>query len=280
MVSIIRKNLAFSILSISDMASNVLSVVKAKIDRAKGQVDDFDRDVRNFIQNNSYDVVSNLNLNRTEQVWRFRLRNKDTSELAVSAGIILHILRSPLDNILSEVAFEHSGTRKDTAFPFGKDIHAFESRVRETTKHLPAEAIDLIYSFKPYGGGNELLWALHNLNVHDKHPGLRAIGHVQGVNMASLSVWNGQVLVMGNRFGQHLHAESWTPQFFAIEAMSEDPEFLTTTPGAQVECDAKPTFQIVFSGIRGFDRKPAAAVLHEMRDQVARIFREFERRFL
>lgn len=264
----------------SDMPSKVLLVAKAKINRAKSQIDDLDGEIRAFIQTNSYDVVSNLNLDGSEQIWRFRLRDKDTSDLAVSAGLILHLLRSPLDNILSEIAFEHCGIRKDTAFPFGKDIHAFEGSLREKTKHLPSEAVDLICRFKPYGGGNELLWALHNLNVHDKHPGLRAVGHVQGMALQSLKIWDGKMLVMGNRWGQHLHAEGYTPKIFAVEAISDDPEFLTTTPGAKVECDAQPTFQVASSDIRGFEREPAVAVLHQMLDLVENIAAKFKRLFL
>lgn len=260
------------------MASNVLAVAKSKINRAKSLIDDFDREIRRFFDTNGYDIVSNLNLDRTEQVWRFRLRNKDTSDLSVSAGLILHMLRSPLDNIVNEIAFQHSGKRS-VAFPFGKNIHAFEERAREKTKNLPSDAVDLIYGLKPYGGGNELLWAVHDLNVDDKHPGLTAVGHVQGMEMGALKVFNGQLLVMGNRWGQHLHAEGYAPKFFAIEAMSDDPEFLTTTPGARVECECQPTFQITFDKLRGHKREPAVAVLKQMRDIVESIVLTFERRF-
>lgn len=260
------------------MPSNVLSVAKAKINRAKSQIDDFDREIRRFFDTNGYDVVSNLNLDRTEQIWRFRLRNKDTSDLSVSAGLILHMLRTPLDNIINEIAFCHSGKR-DVAFPFGKNVHAFEGRIGEKIKSLPSDAVDLIYKLQPYGGGNDLLWAIHDLNVDDKHPGLTAVGYVQGLNIGGIKVTNGRLLVMGNRWGQHLHAEGYTPKFFAIEAMSDDPEFLTTTPGAQVEYDCKPTFQIAFDKVRGLEREPAVAVLHQMRDLVESIFLTFEKRF-
>lgn len=261
------------------MASKLLQIAKAKVDRAETQIDNLEREVRKFISTNSYDITSNLNFDKTEQIWRFRLRNKDTVHLSVLAGEIGHNLRTSLDNLMCEIADQHAGRRDRTYFLFGKTLDIFEIQVRQKTRDLPPDAIELVRGLQPYKGGNDLLWAIHDLNRDDKHPGLDPISNVQGWQLSSIATANGLPLIIGSRWGQHLVCDGYKPKFLAIEAMHEDGEFLTTTPGAEVHFQGQPTFQIAFRDVEGFKLEPVVEVLHQMRDLVESIFLTFERRF-
>jgi hypothetical protein len=136
----------------------------------------------------------------------------------------------------------------------------------------------MIRALKPYGGGNELLWSIHDLNRDDKHPGTSVVQPLNGLRMRGLKVHFGKALILGNRYGQHLISQGYVPKTSPV-AVRKEGEFLTTTPFAQFEYDGEPTFQIAFSDIRGFEREPLVTVLHQMRDLVEGILLTFEKRF-
>jgi len=260
------------------MSANPLGILKAKVNRTKAQIQNLDEAVRSFVSTNSYEIVSDLNFDGTERIWRFVLTNSDTSDLAVMAGEIIHNLRSALDNIACAVAEKHCGRTDRTYFPFGKDVDIFETQLRLKGKDLPDDAIAMIRALKPYAGGNELLWALHNLNRYDKHPGINTAQPAQGSRMRGLKVYSGRALIFGNRNGQHLIVDGYIPKVSAI-AVQKEGEFLTTTPFAQFEYDGEPIFQISFNEVRGFEREPIVAVLHQMRDLVDGVLLAFQKRF-
>jgi hypothetical protein len=173
-------------------------------------------------------------------------------------------------------------------FPFGATPQKFETALRKQKK-LPDEAKELIRATKPYKGGNDLLWALHDLNKGDKHhPPLVPALLRGGMNLYELKAyWNDDrpkpdgpvVLIVGSRHGQHLHAEGYVPTP-RTRRPSNEYEFLTTVPGTTFEADIKPTFGVTFPHIEGFEREPVVAVLHQMRQLVEGILLAFEKRFL
>ena len=88
--------------------------------------------------------------------------------MPVVVGETLHNIRSPLDQILSAVGELGKGA-DGVAFPFGENGDIFERALAKQKKLLPADAIDMIRALKPYKGGNDLLWAINELNRGDKH---------------------------------------------------------------------------------------------------------------
>lgn len=62
-------------------------------------------------------------------------------------------------------------------------------------------------------------------------------------------------------------------------APKDDMEIATTIPGTKFEINVEPTFNIALGDIEGFEREPAVAVLHQMRQLVERILLTFEKRF-
>ena len=173
-------------------------------------------------------------------------------------------------------------------FPFGATPQKFEKALREQKK-LPSDAQDLIRAAKPYKGGNELLWALHALNKGDKHhPPLVPAFLKGGMKLYSLAAFKPEgmsdeiagrgVLIIGNRNGQHLHAQGHVPTPRPPRPSNEY-EFLTAVPGMQLHADVEPTFGVTFPNIEGFEREPVVAVLHQMRQLVEGILLTFEKRF-
>lgn len=272
----------------------------AKLERSVAQIGDFNDRISAFFQTNPYQVLAELNADRTCQVWKWRLARKLPLEWAVIAGEILHNLRSPIDQVVAAVAVLHCGQESGVAFPFGRNLQEFETALGKQKK-LPADARDLIRALKPYKGGNDLLWALHYLNKRDKHR-----SHLVPINMPSetsvsyICFWKGLPLVIGCKNGEHLLMEKpFTDQDLmetgkplalydvrpgriifgeAGTAGDESLEFMTTTAGAVFEADFYPSLNVGFADV-GLDGKPVIIALNEMRQLVERILLTFEDRF-
>jgi hypothetical protein len=93
-------------------------------------------------------------------------------ELSLIAGDAIHNLRAALDYAWFEV-IQHIGlsTTRYTKFPFVESAKALERALIEkkidTAK--PALFKCMISQVKSYPGGNDLLYALHKLDISDKH---------------------------------------------------------------------------------------------------------------
>lgn len=290
----------------------------AKIERTKTQIEEFHVAVRKFLDATPYKIVSTIYPDADEEVWSFRLTQKLPPDLSVRCGEILHNLRTALEQTLIEVIVTRdNGVQTGIAFPIGKDEEKFRDALRKQEKRLPPDAVPLIEALKPYKGGNNLLWLLHNTNRDDKHRvGLVPVNVRTGGQNSFLSTWDGQALVIGSRGGLHMTCERWvTPQklaelsgrptgLFGLCALDpvtglpngpfrgrliytnhgpgspeESYEFLTTTPGTKFKTDFQPLFEVAFRDFEAFEREPVANVLHQVRDLVEHTILAFRSRF-
>jgi hypothetical protein len=115
--------------------------------------------------------TSKIDIERDEEVWSFSIGASIPKDIPVAIGEVLHNIRTPLDHMACAVAS------------------------------------DLLRNWRPYKGGNELLWALHDMNRSDKHAEIAPVNLSSGSNSETyLTVWSGMALVLGSRAGQHLYA--------------------------------------------------------------------------
>lgn len=257
-----------------------LIIASGKIKRADAQIPQLHADIRAFFDSCDYEIVSNINAKGTEEVWKYRLISKIPIDFAIRCGEILHNLRTPLDHLACAIAFKHSGGFKQTYFPFGADQDIFEHEVLRKAKKLPPEAVAMIRSLKPYKGGNDLLWYLHDLNRSDKHTPILATELGKQWDMRMLAgEEGGRVLVIGSRHGQHLVTGGYVPEIGDPASADDGMEFLTTTPGTKWHADIKPTFHIKFRNAESISGRTAVANLSHMCGLVKTILADFERVF-
>lgn len=286
------------------MKPEPLCGIYAKTERSVTQIENLKQEIRAFFQRSPYRVRSDLNEDGTRQIWRFELSEKISNTIPVMVGEILHNLRSPLDQILCAIAVHIAKIDENgVAFPRGRDKAEFETALERQKKlGMPVDALDLIAAAKPYKkNGDNLLWALLELNRRDKHRlGLIPINMPGAVVASYVCFWRGLPLVIGPKTGKHLVMEKpFTAEdlietgkplalydarpghiLFGDAGTPGDTslEFMTTTPGARFDSDFQPALDIAFSEI-GIDGQPVAAVLDDMRHLVERILLTFERRF-
>jgi hypothetical protein len=107
----------------------------------------------------------------------------------VEAGAYINTIQSSLDILAYAIAKREMVLFPDEIyFPVAKSAADFNSgkyRGVRFIKQLSCTARTLIESTKPYQGGNEALWALHQFDVMRKHKRLLSVES----SPASLHVW-------------------------------------------------------------------------------------------
>ena len=98
-------------------------------------------------------------------------------------------LRSALDQCSYAVCKAAGGKGKDTYFPFGDTAAEVKSRHAQGSNEIPPEIFAVMEGFKPYQGGDDLLWALNKLSNANKHrilvPVAAMTGHIQAIDFSS-----------------------------------------------------------------------------------------------
>lgn len=274
----------------------------AKLDRTSGQISELRGLIGTCLRYSSFQTVRRFDADRDEEVWSFQLDPPIPAEVAVIVGEVLHNLRVPLDYLACALARLNTGSDKGEYFPFGEDEDAFTEQTKQKCKKLSVEATNMIQALKPYKGGNDLLWSIHQMNRADKHREITPINLHTGSNSLSyLTVLSGLALVIGSRAGQHLTvvrrsaheiAQMGSPtavyevepglqlNFDTVGCTAEQSlEYLTTTPGAVVQTDMRPTFSIGFKAAMGVAMEPVDMTLQRMTNLVREILNSFEKRF-
>lgn len=81
---------------------------------------------------------------------------------------------------------------------------------------------------------------------------------------------------MGSGEASDLHEDD-IPDFSG--APEDDLEVLTCSPGAELNVDIKPSFNVALGGVEGLEREPVTEALRQAAVQVESLLLEFERRF-
>ena len=103
------------------------------------------------------------------------------------AGDLVHNLRSALDHLARQlvlVGMEIAPpaipfTEKDWRsiyFPIAETAKKYEAEKTRKVKGMLLEAVETIDRLKPYKGGNDHLWRIHELDNIDKHRSLFTLG--------------------------------------------------------------------------------------------------------
>lgn len=282
--------------------SDALGDAYAKLARTRVQIDQLHRMVEGFLMYWPVGSTSKVDPGPDEETWSFAIGSPIPKDIPILIGEILLNLRAPLDYLACAIALKYSGSNKGVAFPFGRDQAGLEVQIKEKARRLPAAAVDLIRHWKPYKGGSDLLWAIHNLNISDKHLNLLPVNLRTGANSTTyLTVWTGLALVIGSRKGQHLLVERRSAE--EISAMGsptavyevgpgtqlnfgtagctaeESMQYLTCTPGATFSTDMRPSLDVAFVEHVGDPLEPVGAVLLRMSGTALSLVEEFDKNF-
>ncbi|MDO6422301.1 hypothetical protein [Saccharophagus degradans] len=143
-----------------------------KVNRAKKHL----KELEKFLSVNKpfrYCVETNF---KTGQRATFADRNEDlANDAGIIIGDIVHNLRAAMDHVYWECTESYSrsdGERKSIQFPISASEESLQKSVLPgLPKRVSAEFAQALESLNPHRGdtGNNLLYAIHDLDVSDKH---------------------------------------------------------------------------------------------------------------
>jgi hypothetical protein len=103
------------------------------------------------------------------------------------AGDVIHNIRAALDHLARQLVFVgmecapviplSERELRQIEFPIAENPEKYESGKAAKTRRMLPEAIQAIDHLKPYKGGNDALWRVHELDNIDKHRTLFTVGH-------------------------------------------------------------------------------------------------------
>lgn len=101
------------------------------------------------------------------------LNEMPPTEINPILGDAIHNLRAALDLCVSAIASARGGNVEKTAFPFAKfGGDKVEKKIVHDVHEAGDEAMQVCRDIKPYPGGNDALWGLHQADIADKHRSL------------------------------------------------------------------------------------------------------------
>ncbi len=229
--------------------------------RGKEHVANLEREAEEFSRSNSGQIVVEVDPYTLEKTYKFRLRRDIPDRLSVFAADAVESLRTALDNATFGIAQAAKLPPKSlTKFPFGIDANGLEQTINRSSKHLPADILDLIRRFTPYRAGDSLLWALNEARNQNTHALLTPF---------ALQVPQGGV-GWGTAAGGSIQLGPGGIEFHRPKWNGEKREFTLATVSAdsQINCGFSLSYHIAFAEIPVLEGQPAIAILHQMLSKI------------
>jgi hypothetical protein len=161
-------------------ADGRIILIRVKIERAKTNLQNLEVELSRYGQQHFHAATSDRDSQTREviinpvQKWQ-----KLPFDALAAAGDVIQNLRSALDYLAQQLVWSGSGSEpsRSVQFPIAKDAVTYESDKARRVEGMCPKAIKAIDALKPYKGGNDALWKIHELNNIDKHRTLFTYAH-------------------------------------------------------------------------------------------------------
>jgi hypothetical protein len=160
-----------------DHFTHPLPDAKAKLDRAKAQINELDSTIRslNIGDSKPYAVREYCEIETHDWIYEVKVRRDLDPSIPCIIGDVLNNLRSALDYLIWKLA---NGSDNDVLyFPIAEDPVHVKTKLKKLEKRVSNDGLKLLCAAEPYKGGKgHGLWQLHQLNRREKHRLLVAAG--------------------------------------------------------------------------------------------------------
>jgi hypothetical protein len=153
-------------------------LTRMKLDRAKQRMKELEEALQSFYATNPFKFSGKADLQAGKVVYTMDSVKDAPDEASLIAGEIIQNLRSALDHLAYQLFLRAGGTGagKNIYFPIGGSKTSYENKKSSRTYGMTQQAVAAIDALKPYKGGNDVLWQLHELNNVDKHRLILTVG--------------------------------------------------------------------------------------------------------
>lgn len=235
---------------------------RRQIEKAKKHIKNLERDLLVYINSTPGKKVIESDANGIEYLHKLRLIRPIPDSLADEAEAAVNLLRSSLDHAGRVVAVTTGKADPHNAtFPFGDDATYLKGQ--GGSKDLPPEMFAYMRSFKPYKGGNDLLYAVNkacNTNKHDFLVPMAIAGG--GTGIRDFYAPPGVGFALPNPVWDRTKNEIVYLRTFIL--------------GPQPQYDMRITVYVVFDEIQGIAGQEPVTALENMTSVVERVFAGIE----
>jgi hypothetical protein len=242
------------------LAKASLEEAWATLARAKHHIADLKVRCDAYTGSHPYFLLEEHDAHTGEQVVKMRLTKAIPVELKSIAADAVSNLRSALDQAGYAVSVAAGGRGKNTYFPFHDDASGILGAKRGGSAEIPQEIFSLIASFKPYKGGNDLLWSLNKLSNTNKH---------RLISPTVLNTLGSTVRVEGSR------GRAWIPQHNWRRGKN-DLELARHSPDSDVRYNFNIFVCVTFSDPEPVSSQPVETVLNALASEVESILMAIE----
>jgi hypothetical protein len=162
-------------------AKDRIALIRAKVERARKHFRNLELELISYRDKN-LEVVSGTVDSRTGKVGgaqSFHNLPLLSFDALTTAGDVIHNLRSALDHLAHQLVLVGSPgaePSRSIEFPIAKDAVTYEASKPRKVQGMRPDAVKAIDDLKPYKGGNDVLWRIHELDNIDKHRSIFAVG--------------------------------------------------------------------------------------------------------
>jgi hypothetical protein len=152
---------------------------RLKIERAKRHIRELAEEIQTFIARNPYSTFAEDDTGAGQRVWKVKINEGVPEGWSTIVGDAIHNARAALDLLMVAVVRHCDPNRQSynhVHFIIRESKDEFESSLPKNIKGASSEARRIIENLKPYKGGDEAFWRLHQLDILDKHKAIIPVG--------------------------------------------------------------------------------------------------------
>jgi hypothetical protein len=258
--------------------NRVVDSVLLKAKWAHDHIGDLDRALEEFFDTRPYVVSPKKNAETGEAVYYYSGCSPFPIAIHGHVGDALYNLRSALDHLAWQLVIANGKTPgTGTGFPiFDPSAKDSKSLFNRKVNGIRDETVEAIARLKPYKGGDNSLWLLHQLNGIDKHHEVLGIGtsHIGQTHLPSV-----QKEIEANWLRMHPQGD---PAFISsimvptpTVKVLEVGDVLRIVPEAEYDPNMQLQFDVTFAVPGKAPVKSALDLLIEMERVVIKIISDF-----
>lgn len=266
-------------------AQNRLALIRHKVTWAKKHVVELERVINAFLESEPYagSVKRNPQTRQPEYVMT-KVAAVD-EHVSLLAGDAVNNARSALDHLVWHLTDVHTSgdpvKLERCAFPVGQSLNSYkEARQKSVVNKVAPLALDVIDAIKPYKGGNDAIWRLHELNRIDKHRKLCVVGSAFhsmdiGPSLRSMAQKNMRGLAGFEDIEIPLFEMVVHPTDRMCPLKVGDVLYFDA-PEAEMHEDMKFSFQVAFGELGVTDGEPVGELCRQSIDLIDNLIGSFE----
>ncbi len=268
------KNLEFrkTVISNRELAGSF-----GKYNRALEHISSLDDWFETWVAGKPWDVPVELDESGVPKRFYFQITEPIPDWVGLVIGDIIHNLRCSLDHLAVAASRKNGNNERDVYFPINAQEEKFLKDGLPKLRKCSKSFIEFVKELKPYKGGNEVLYDLHQLDIIDKHRMLVPVGAIAKIRFRANAGNYGPIDFSKSQEFVEVRAKN---EFAALKDGDTLLSFENTTWFPEnTEVETEISLSLSFGVETHLFGRIVSSVLHNSLKEVYELLSEAERRF-